>query len=156
MLTYRKVRRVLLVAMILGLAAMIAAWYLTGTPVLRKVLIWFGCGVYAVSLLVMFIGFRCPACGAHFYRNALFIRTCPVCGREIPDFTLGKKGRTHLDVWGSGSVSYTSDRLPDPRIQGNPLSEKNDHPQGRNQTKEENYYCSGASHLAAGSKGRKP
>ena len=111
MLTYRKVRRVLLVAMILGLAAMIAAWYLTGTPVLHKVLIWFGCVVYAVSLIVMFIGFRCPACGANFMRNALFMSQCPVCGLRFSDFELGKKVPLPPDF--DPDAADSKERLPD-------------------------------------------
>ncbi len=125
-ITYRKASRILLILMILGLAAMLLAGYVAvrGT-VLYYGLIIFGVAAYLVVLVTMFIGFRCPACGAHFYRNALFIRICPVCGHEITDFTLGKTGRISSDVWGGGS-SIPSDRLPDPREAG---AWKNDPPQ---------------------------
>ena len=118
-ITYRKASRTLLALMILGLAAMLLAGYAVARgTVLYYALIVFGVAAYLVVMVTMFVGFRCPACGAHFYRNALFIRICPVCGHEITDFTLGKADRIHPDAWGGGSSSYEPDRLPDPREHG--------------------------------------
>ena len=113
MLTYRKVRLALLIAMALGLAALIAAGYITGVPVLRKILIWFGVIAYVISLVVMFIGFRCPACGAHFFKNALFLSQCPVCGLRFTDFELGKK--VPLPPEFDPDAADSQERLPDRR-----------------------------------------
>ena len=111
MLTYRQVRRIVLIAMLSSLAAMIIAWYLTGTPVLRQVLVWFGCIVFAAALAVVFIGFRCPACGAHFFQNALFLTQCPVCGLRFMDFELGKK--LPLPPEFDPDATDSKERLPD-------------------------------------------
>lgn len=90
--TYRSTRLILLIMLIVGLICMFVAARV-GEPgdTVRTVLIWIGVAMYLISIVVMFIGFRCPACGAHFFKNALFMHKCPVCGFEFNDFELGKK-----------------------------------------------------------------
>ena len=42
-------------------------------------------------LAIVLVAFRCPACGAGFFKSALFIAKCPTCGFEFSDFELFKK-----------------------------------------------------------------
>lgn len=92
LLTYRRVRTAILIMLLVGLAALLLAGYaFSAGSVWRAVLIWIGVALYVVSLVVMFVGFRCPACGAHFFKSALFLSVCPVCGYTFSDFELGKK-----------------------------------------------------------------
>lgn len=112
-LSFRKVRFTILIALIVGLAAVIVAGQLEAGTVLRKVLVWTGGIVYLVCIVVMFIGFKCPACGAHFFKNALFLHECPVCGFRFNDFKMGDK--VPLPESFDPNGEYSGDRLKEPK-----------------------------------------
>ena len=91
-LTYRKVRLAVLIALVIGFAAVIIASRIEDhESLLRQILIWGGLVMYLAAIAIMFVGFKCPACGAPFFKNALFMHQCPVCGLVFSDFELGKK-----------------------------------------------------------------
>ena len=108
--TYRNARRVVLIMMIMGVIALILADSVTGLGSNdRIILIWFGICIFVISLLILFIGIKCPACGAHFFRSALFLSECPVCGYKFSDFYLGKMVEPPQG-WESKEIN-TGDRL---------------------------------------------
>lgn len=109
-LTFRKARKIILILMILGILAMILAGSFSEPgSALRRVLIWAGLICYLAACVILLIGFKCPACGAPFFKNALFLSECPVCGYKFSDFELGKKAPLPKG-WSQPADSY--DKLP--------------------------------------------
>lgn len=88
---YRKVRWFLLAALLISVILLTVAVKMQPGELVRTICIYGGFVLFLAAVIVMLIGFKCPACGAHFFRNALFLRKCPVCGFEFHDFELGKK-----------------------------------------------------------------
>ena len=107
--TYRKVRWFLLLALFVAVVLLTVAGFRNPGDSLRTVLIWIGFILFLAAVVVMFIGFKCPACGAHFFKNALFMHKCPVCGFEFNDFELGKKAELPEDFAPSEQIDSSLD-----------------------------------------------
>lgn len=95
--TYRKVRWALLALLLVSVVLLTIAGFREPGDTLRTILVYIGFAMFLVAVVVMFIGFKCPACGAHFFKNALFMHKCPVCGFEFMDFELGRKAELPED-----------------------------------------------------------
>jgi hypothetical protein len=86
-LTFRNSRRIVFILMLIGLAALLlAAYALEIGSGLRTAVIWFGVLMYVASLILMWTGFKCPKCGSRFFKSAMFISMCPICGQKFADF----------------------------------------------------------------------
>ena len=109
-LTFRKARILILLLMVAGIAVLTLAGFATepGTA-FRRVLILVGLVCYLIACAILLIGFKCPACGAPFFKNALFLSECPVCGYKFSDFELGKKVPLPKG-WSQPAQAY--DKLP--------------------------------------------
>jgi len=94
--TYRKTRNLVLLAMIVGLVLMfVSGFALTDGSTAQELVAAVGVVLFFAALAVVLVAFRCPACGAHFFKSALFLAQCPVCGFTFGDFELGKKVENH-------------------------------------------------------------
>ena len=90
--TYRKTRNLVLAVMVVGLVLMFAAAFaLQDGSFAQEITAAVGAVIFFAALAVVLVAFRCPACGAGFFKSALFLAKCPVCGFEFADFELGKK-----------------------------------------------------------------
>lgn len=109
-LTFRKARVIILALMILGILALTLAGFTTepGTA-FRWILIGAGLLCYLAACAILLIGFKCPACGAPFFKNALFLSECPICGYKFSDFELGKRAPLPKG-WSQPAQTY--DKLP--------------------------------------------
>ena len=86
-LTYKSARRLVFFLVLVGLVALLlAAYVLEISSGFRTVVIWFGVVMYLVALVVMWIGFKCPKCNSRFFKSAMFMSSCPICGQKFADF----------------------------------------------------------------------
>ena len=111
-ISYRKARISVLVMTAAGLAILLSAGLFKdlGSP-WRTGLIWVGVGLYLAALVIMLIGFRCPSCGAHFFKSALFLASCPACGYKFPEFDPDLKAERPAEA--SVSSNAGGSRLPE-------------------------------------------
>ena len=89
--TYRKTRNIILITMIAALVMIFVASALPDGSTGQELVACIGVVLFFAALAVVLVGFRCPACGAGFFKSALFIAKCPTCGYEFSDFELFKK-----------------------------------------------------------------
>lgn len=89
--TYRKTRKIILIAMIAALILIFIASALPERSTAQELIACVGVVVFFAALAVVLMAFRCPVCGFGFFKSALFIAKCPSCGFQFSDFELGKK-----------------------------------------------------------------
>ena len=89
--TYRKTRNVVLITMIASLILIFIGSALPKGSTGQELIVCVGVVAFFAALAVVLVAFKCPACGNHFFKSALFIAKCPTCGFVFSDFVLGEK-----------------------------------------------------------------
>jgi len=92
-------RKIVFVLLLLGLALLfLAAYAFEVGSAIRNFFIWSGVVIYLVVIVLMGIGFKCPKCGCRFFKAALFMKCCPLCGADFTTYKKSKETEVSQDV----------------------------------------------------------